>query len=123
MENNQFEYTYSAKQQQEIEDIRKKYAPPSEDKMALLRRLDASVTQKATTRALVLGTIGALVLGVGMCCTMVWKGVWFVPGIAVGLVGIALVSAAYPVYVRSLNALRRRLAPEILRLSDELMKK
>ena len=38
--------------------------------MAQLRRLDAAVTQKATSVSLVFGVIGALVLGMGMSLTM-----------------------------------------------------
>lgn len=41
-----FQYTYSAKQQEEIEAIRKKYLPPQEDKMEQLRRLDKSATKR-----------------------------------------------------------------------------
>lgn len=46
MENHEaFQYTYSAKEQQEIKNIRQKYETPqqAEDKMAQLRRLDAAV--------------------------------------------------------------------------------
>ena len=52
-----FNYTYSAKEQEEIKAIRKKYIAPeeSEDKMTQLRRLDSSVTQKASTVALIFG--------------------------------------------------------------------
>ena len=39
-----FEYTYSAKRQEEIEAIKNKYLPPKEDKMEQLRKLDTSVT-------------------------------------------------------------------------------
>ena len=39
MENNSFEYTYSAQQQQEVERIRKKYLPKEESKMDQLRKL------------------------------------------------------------------------------------
>lgn len=48
MEDNKerFQYTYSAKQQEEIKRIRSKYAAPEENKMEQLRRLDRSVTQK-----------------------------------------------------------------------------
>lgn len=117
-----FSYTYSAKQQEEIKRIRSKYAPPEEDKMGLLRRLDNSVVQKATAVSLVLGIIGALLLGIGMSCTMVWAGAWFIPGIVVGVVGIALLCCAYPAYNRTLKKEREKIAPEILRLTDELMK-
>ena len=34
-----FQYTYSAKEQSEVEQIRKKYLPPEEDKMEQLRKL------------------------------------------------------------------------------------
>lgn len=117
-----FHYTYSAKQQQEIQNIRKKYMSPEEDKMEQLRRLDQSATQKGCTISLVVGIIGALLLGIGMCCAMVWTGAWFIPGIVIGVAGIALVCCAYPLYVRVTERERKKIAPEILRLTDELMK-
>lgn len=122
-ENNSFNYTYSAKQQAEIENIRKKYAPSTsnEDKMEQLRRLDRSVSQKATTISLVIGIIGTLIMGIGMCCTMVWQNTLFIPGIVIGLLGIAMLSAAYPVFNTVLKKEREKIAPEILRLTDELM--
>lgn len=122
MENNEnFTFSYSAAQQQEVETIRKKYLPPEEDKLARLRRLDESCTQKATAFSLIIGVLGTLILGVGMCCTMVWGGVWFIPGIVFGLVGIAVLCVAYPVYNRVLETQRKKVAPEILRLAEELM--
>ena len=116
-----FEYTYSAKQQQEIENIRKKYLPKEEDKMEQLRRLDRSATKKGTMVSIILGTVSALILGVGMCCTMVWGGRLFIPGIVIGLAGIAGICLAYPLYGRITRRERERLAPEILRLTEELM--
>lgn len=126
MENNNekevFNYTYSAKQQAEIENIRKKYLPKEEDKMEQLRRLDRSVYQKGTMVSLIVGIIGALILGTGMSCCMVWMGKWFIPGIFIGIIGIALVSVAYPLYNSITKRERERIAPEIMRLTDELMK-
>ena len=69
-----------------------------------------------------MGIIGALTLGIGMCCAMVWMGQWFVPGIVIGIVGIILVSLAYPLYTHITQKEREKVAPEILRLTDELMK-
>jgi hypothetical protein len=43
-------------------------------------------------------------------------------GIAVGLVGMVLIALAYPLYNRVLKKQRQRIAPQILRLSDELLK-
>lgn len=117
-----FSYTYSAKQQEEVQNIRSKYLPKEEDKMEQLRRLDRSVTQKATMLSIAVGIIGSLLLGIGMCCTMVWVGKWFIPGIVIGVIGIAVLAAAYPLHVRTVNKEREKIAPEIIRLTDELMK-
>ena len=115
-----FEYTYSAKQQQEIENIRKKYLPKEEDKMEQLRRLDRSATKKGTMVSIILGTVSALILGVGMCCTMVWPETSFIPGIIVGIIGIAGVADAYPIYLSITRKERKKLAPQILKLTEEL---
>jgi len=129
MENNEnsFSYTYSAQQRQEIENIRKKYLPKEEDKMEQLRRLHRSASQKAKAASIAIGTIGALVLGTGMSLCMTDLGsalghMGMVLGIIVGLVGMILVALAYPVYNKILKQERTRIAPEILRLTDELMK-
>ena len=119
-ENPSFEYTYSAKQQEELKHIRAKYVPKEEDKMERLRRLDAGVTRKSTTLALIVGILSALILGVGMCCCLVWN--LFLPGIPIGIVGIVGVSLAYPLYSRITQKEREKIAPEIIRLTDELMK-
>lgn len=118
----QFNYTYSAKQQDEVKRIREKYVVQEEDKMEQLRRLDQSVTQKSTMYSIVVGVMGALIMGIGMCCCMVWQGIWFIPGIIVGIIGMALVGCAYPVYNHITQKEREKIAPEIIRLTDELMK-
>ena len=116
-----FSYTYSAKEQEEIKKIREKYIPKEADKMEQLRRLDESVTRKGTVISLVVGIIGALILGTGMSMCMVWTEL-FVLGIIVGIVGIVMVSAAYPLYSYVTKKEREKIAPEIIRLTDELMK-
>ena len=131
-EKNGFSYTYSAREQAELKRIREKYTPPTkeEDKMTRLRRLDASVTNTAQAVALVIGIVGALVLGFGMSLCMTelsailgaYKDAAMVIGIAVGLLGGVLASLAYPIYNAIVRARRKKLAPEIIRLADELMK-
>ena len=122
MENKEtFSYTYSAKEQEEIKKIREKYVPKEADKMEQLRRLDAGVTQKGTVISLVVGIIGALILGTGMSMCMVWTEL-FVLGIIAGVIGIGVVSAAYPLYSYVTKKEREKIAPEIIRLTDELMK-
>lgn len=117
-----FNYTYSAKEQEELKRIRRKYAPPEENKMELLRRLDRSVTEKGTVISIVIGVLGTLIMGLGMSLAMVWQGMWFIPGIIIGLIGIGILASAYPVYNHVIRKERERIAPEILRLTDELMK-
>lgn len=117
-----FSYTYSAKEQMEIKNIRQRYLPKEMDKMEQLRKLDQSATQKGIAVSLAVGIIGALLLGIGMCCTMVWGEMWFVPGVLIGIAGIAIVSLAYPLYNYITKKEREKIAPEIIRLADELMK-
>lgn len=125
--NHSFEFTYSAAQQQEIEQIRKKYLPKEEDKMETLRRLHNSASQKAQSASIAIGVIGALILGTGMSLCMTDLGIFLgslamVIGILIGLVGLGMVALAYPVYNIVLNKERQKIAPEILRLTDELLK-
>ncbi len=127
-----FSYSYSAKEQAELKKIREKYTPPTEekDKMTRLRRLDASVTNTAQAVAIILGVIGALILGSGMSLCMtdlgetigLYHNMSMAIGIIIGLVGGMIVSLAYPIYHAIVKAKRKKLAPEIIRLTDELMK-
>lgn len=129
---NGFSYTYSAREQAEIRRIRDKYQAPkeTEDKMARLRRLDAKVTEKARILALILGILGALILGAGMSLIMsdfrhildAYPQLVMPLGISLGLLGGVLVAIAYPVYNAMVRRERARVAPEILRLTEELLK-
>ena len=131
-EKNGFSFTYSAKEQAELKKIREKYTPPTdaEDKMARLRHLDASVTASAQAVAIAVGVIGALILGFGMSLIMTelsailgsHEDMAVIIGIIIGLMGGILASLAYPIYNAIVKAKRKKLAPEIIRLADELMK-
>ena len=121
-EQNTFEYTYSAPQQAEIKRIREKYEPKEPSKLEQLRQLDRKATQKGSIAALVAGIISALVLGVGMCCCMVWADRWFFPGVFIGIAGLIGAALAYPLYMRITKREREKIAPEVLRLTDELLK-
>ena len=122
-----FKMTYSAQQQEEIQSIRQKYVPKEESKMEQLRALDARVTQKATLVSILAGVIGALLLGCGMSLIMsdfgAALGTAALPaGIAVGVIGLVPVALAYPLYHRTLKKEREKIAPQIMQLTDELMK-
>lgn len=116
-----FTYTYSAKQQEEVKNIRQKYVPRQENKMEQLRRLDRGVEQKGLIWSLIVGLSGTLIMGGGMSLVMVWENM--IIGIPLGIIGLALAGVAYPLYVRVTKKQREKLAPQIIKLTDELMQK
>lgn len=117
-------YSYSTQENKEIQKIRDKYIVQSERDTNLerLRSLDASVHSKATALSVAVGIIGALILGAGMSCIMVWSDKMFVTGIILGVIGIIITVIAYPVYKIKSEKMRQKIAPEILKITDELMK-
>lgn len=127
-----FRYTYSAREQAELQRIREKYVSSerSEDKMARVRSLDRGATKRAQTVAIILGVLGALIMGMGMSLAMTElaaslgiAATLVMPiGIGVGLCGMLLCALAYPIYLLVLRRARARIAPEILQLTEELMK-
>lgn len=118
--NEVFEYTYSAEQQSEIEKIKAKYLPKTDSKLEQLRKLDASVTKKGTVAGLVLGITGCLVFGGGLSIVLLAGMEFFVAGVLLGIVGMAGMGAAYPVYKKITEKERERIAPQILALTEEL---
>lgn len=122
-----FQMTYSADEQEEIQAIRKKYVTPEEDKMKQLRSLDAKATSTATSISIAVGVFGTLVLGLGMSLIMSdlgnILGTLALPvGIIAGIIGMIILGCAYPLYTKTLKKERAKIAPEIIRLTDELMK-
>lgn len=116
-----FEYTYSAAQQDEILKIRNKYLPKKESKLEQMRRLDKSAERAGTQAGIIVGVIGSLLMGIGMSCSMVWKGVLFIPGIAIGICGLAMMAAGYPLYKKITKKQREKIAEQILELSNDLI--
>lgn len=125
-----FKYTYSAREQEEIKRIRKKYQSPEVNGIDKLRKLDSKVTQKATSMSLIVGILGALIMGFGMSLIMTnLSTILGMPemlsmavGILTGLLGIMLTAMAYPTYKKVVKKEREKAAPEILKLTEELMK-
>ena len=123
-EKKKYSYSYSAQENKEIKRIREKYTEPSEreTKLEQLHRLDESVTKSAMAVSLTVGILGALILGFGMSCIMVWSEKMFVPGIIFGIIGIIISVLAYPIYKIKAEKKRKEIAPLILKLTDELIK-
>ena len=122
---NTFVYKYSAKENKEIQEIRNKYLPQSESKLDELKRLDAKVQKSGVISALCIGIISSLVFGTGMCLTMqvIGHGTWMmILGVVVGIIGMAGMLAAYLVYRAKKNSAKKKWAPRIIELSEELCK-
>ena len=120
---NQFTYTYSAKENKEIQEIRKKYLPQVESKLDELKRLDAQVQNSGMTESLCAGIIGSLIFGLGMCLAMQVLGngiVMMILGILIDLAGMVGMLVAHPVYRKKQKKAKEKLAPRILELTEEL---
>ena len=122
MENNTFTYQYSAKRNKEIENIRRKYIPHEESKLERLKRLDLRVQKAGVLESLSLGIVGALVFGLGMCFFLDVFTLANWPAAPLMTVGALLMLPAYPIHRHIYNSKKAELTPEILRLSDEILK-
>ena len=117
---NSFHYTYSAPENQEVLNIRKKYLPKEETKMEELIRLDRKVQSSGMIESLSAGIGGALVFGLGMCLSMkvIGNAMWL--GILLGLIGAAGMLIAYPVYRKIFEKTKNEHTPRILELAAEI---
>lgn len=122
IDSDSFAFTYSAKQQEEVERIRSKYIPKEESKMEQLIRLDKQAERPGTIASIALGILGTLILGVGMCCTLVWNSGMeiFIAGIVIGIIGMIMIGAAYPIYKKITEKERAKIAEQVIALSNEL---
>ena len=108
--------TYSAEEQKELNAIRAKYAPKGSKPLTNLdkaKAIDARVESKGTIAGLAVGIMGVLIMGLGMTCVLVWDKLAL--GILIGLVGMAGVAGAYPVYQRVIQRERAKAADEIMK--------
>ena len=105
----------------EIEEIRTKYLPKTENKLDKIRKLDESATRKATIQSIVVGLISSLIFGFGLCCVLVWKNSQFIQGIIIGIVGLCGMLLAFPLYSHILKVQRNKISEKIISLSDELI--
>ncbi len=120
---NTFIYKYSAKENKNIQEIREKYLPKSESKLDELKRLDAQVQNSGVIASLCIGIVSCLIFGLGMCLAMqiIGEGIlMMIAGIVVGIVGMLGMLLAYPVYRSKKNKAKKKLAPRIIELTEEL---
>ena len=122
MENKTFCYNYSAVRNKEVESIRRKYMPQEESKLERLKKLDRRVQMAGKIESLCFGIVGALVFGIGICFLLdVFAGATWLT-VLLMILGTAIMIPVYPIYRRIARKTKAELTPEILRLSEEIMK-
>lgn len=122
-----YTYTYSASENEEVKKIREKYSiqnkPKSSSKIDQLRKLDQRVHLFATMLALMVGLSGTLMLGAGLSLVLVEEYNRFALGVIIGVIGIIIIALANPVYLVVLEKRRKKVAPKIIKLADEILNK
>ena len=126
MSENTFSYTYSAKENAEIKQIRYKYIDKPTSEIDDLRALDAKVKRPANIFGYVFGSISAIIMGCGMSLVMTDIGNTigftdvFVPGLAISVSGLIMCLINYPIYKSILDKRKQKYAKDIIALSDKL---
>ena len=115
-------------QQFMVEKIRTQYMEKEATDLDALRALDAKVKRPASVFAYVFGSISAIIMGAGMSLVMtdigasLGMGDPMIPGIAIGIVGLAMALLTYPIYKGILGSRKKKYGAKILALSDQMMK-
>ena len=111
-----------------VEKIRSQYTEQKHTELEELKALDAKVKKPAKVLGYTYGSIGAIVMGAGMSLVMTNIGTvlgmteTLIPGIAVGIAGLAMSCTTYPIYKKILNSRKKKYADRIMELSDRIMK-
>ena len=114
-------------QQFMAQKIRTQYMEKTPSELDALRELDARVKRPANIFGYAFGSISAIVMGAGMSLVMTDIGAAIgitsalVPGIVIGVVGMALALINYPIYKKILASRKNKYSAEILVLSDKIM--
>lgn len=109
-----------------VNQIKEGYEPKTKTKYDELIALNRRVELPAYIFAYTFGIIASLVLGLGMCLAMqvIGTGALFMAlGIVIGVIGIALVSVNYPLFLAIMKSRKKKYAEKVIALSDELLSK
>lgn len=108
-----------------VKKVRDEYAEKRPDKLDEFRALDKKAKLPAAITAYVLGIMGALMTGAGVCLILKIFGAslsFAMPlGIAAGCAGIVLLIADAFIYRAVLRAGKRKYGAKIVALGDELL--
>ncbi len=107
---------------EKAEQIRKRYETETVTELEQLKALDKRARRPAQIFAYAFGSGSSLVLGTGMCLAMKAIGNAMAAGIVIGLVGIGLCLATYPLYKMLLGRRKKKYAAEIIARSNEILK-
>ena len=111
-----------------VEKIRSQYVQRESTPLDALKALDARVRKPANIFGYTYGSIGTVIMGAGMSLVMTDIGTvlgfaeTLIPGIVIGIVGLAMALTAYPIYKKILNSRKNKYAHQIMELSDRIMK-
>ena len=110
-----------------VQKIRTQYTEKQHTELDELKALDAKVKRPANTFAYTYGSVSAVIMGAGMSLVMTEVGAvigitGMVPGIAIGIVGMGMALSTYPIYKKILNDRKKKYAPQIMKLSEKIMK-
>ena len=114
-------------QQFMAQKIRAQYMEKESTELDALRRLDAKVKRPASVFAYIFGSVSAVIMGAGMSLVMTDIGstigmdFTMIPGIVIGVVGMIMALANYPIYKGILNSRKKKYGAEILSLSEKIM--
>ncbi len=112
-----------------VQKIRTQYTEKQHTELDALKALDAKVKKPANVFAYTYGSVSAVVMGSGMSLVMTDIGAklglaaTMVPGIAIGVVGMGMALSTYPIYKKILNSRKKKFAPQIMELSEKLIRK
>lgn len=112
-----------------IQKIRTQYTEKKHSDLDELKKLDARVKRPANVFAYVFGSIGAMIMGAGMSLVMTdlaeTVGIEnpMLCGIVIGILGMLMAIANYPIYKSILASRRKKYADQIIALSDKMMRK
>ena len=111
-----------------VQKIRTQYTEKQHTELDALKELDAKVKRPANVFAYTYGCVSAVIMGAGMSLVMTEIGAIIglasamVPGIVIGVVGMGMALSTYPIYKKMLNVRKKKYAPEILKLSEKIIK-
>ena len=111
-----------------VQKIRSEYTEKQYTELDVLKALDAKVKKPANVFAYTYGSVSAIIMGAGMSLVMTEIGAaiglasTMVPGIVIGVAGMGMALSTYPIYKKMLSARKKKYAPEILKLSEKIMK-